>query len=56
MNLPPKVRFAIYVITGLAAILVTYLSAVGTVGKEATIAFNATVVFVAGLAGYNVKK
>jgi len=56
LNLPPQVRFVIYVLTSVAGILVTYLSAVGKIGPEAVTAFSAVVAFVAGLAGYNVKR
>lgn len=56
LNLPPQVRFALYVITSLAGILVTYLSATGKIGSEAVTAFGAAAAFVAGLAGYNVKR
>lgn len=56
LNLPPQVRFALYVITSLAGILVTYLSATGKIGADAVTAFGAVVVFVSGLAGYNVQR
>jgi hypothetical protein len=56
LNLPPQVRFVIYVLTSVAGIFVTYLSAVGQIGPEAVTAFSAVVAFVAGLAGYNVKR
>lgn len=56
INLPSSVRLVLYVLTGLSAILVTYLSAVGQIGPEAVTAFGAVVVFVSGLAGYNVNK
>jgi len=55
INLPQKVRFALYVLTSLAGIFVTYLSATGQIGPEAVTAFGAVVTFVAGLAGYNTK-
>lgn len=56
LNPSPTVRFAIYAITSLAGILITYLSATGQIGAEAVTAFSAVVAFVAGLAGYNVTK
>jgi disulfide bond formation protein DsbB len=55
-NPSPTVRLVIYAITSLAAILVTYLSAVHKIGPEAVTAFGAVVAFVSGLAGYNVSK
>jgi hypothetical protein len=55
-NLPTNVRFAIYILTSLAGILLTYLSATGQISQDAMTAFSATVIFVAGLAGYNVKR
>lgn len=56
LNLPPQVRFVVYVLTSLAGIFVTYLSATGKISADAVTAFSAAVAFVAGLAGYNVKK
>lgn len=56
LNPSPTVRKVVYVLTGLAGILVTYLSAVHKIGPEAVTAFGAVVAFVSGLAGYNVKK
>ena len=56
VNLPSSVRFVLYVLTSLAGILVTYLSATGKIGADAVTAFGAVVAFVSGLAGYNVSK
>lgn len=56
VNLPSSVRLVLYILTGLSAILVTYLSAVGQIGPEAVTAFGATTALVSGLAGYNVNK
>jgi len=56
LNLPPSVRFVLYVLTSVAGIVITYLSATGKIGAEAVTAFSAVVAFVAGLAGYNVKR
>lgn len=56
VNLPSKVRFGLYILTSLAGILVTYLSATGQIGADAVTAFSAVVALVAGLAGYNVQK
>ena len=56
LNPSPQVRFAVYVLTSIAGIFITYLSATGQIGAEAVTAFSAAVAFVAGLAGYNVSK
>ena len=53
INLPQKVRYVLYVLTSLAGILVTYLSATHQISADAVTAFSAVVTFVAGLAGYN---
>jgi len=55
-NPSPTVRLAIYAITSLVGILVTYLSAVHKIGPEAVTAFGTATALVAGLASYNVKK
>lgn len=55
-NLPPKVRFALYIITSIAGIAVTYLAATNQISGEAVAAFSAVTALVAGLAGANVQK
>lgn len=56
INLPPSVRQAIYVVTGISSIVVAYLSATHGISAEATTALTAANAFVAGLAAYNVSK
>ena len=56
LNPSPQVRFIVYVVTGLAGILVSYLSATGKISSDAVTAYGAAVAFVSGLAGYNVTK
>lgn len=56
LNPSPNVRLAIYLITSLAGVLISYLSTTGQIGAEAVSAFSAVVAIVAGLAGYNVQK
>lgn len=53
INLPPKVRFAIYVFVSVGGILVTYLSTVGVLGQAEMTAWSAFSVFVGGLAAIN---
>lgn len=53
-NLPPKVRFAIYVLLGLGGIVATYLSAINVIGQNELTAWSAFSVFVGGLAAVNV--
>lgn len=55
-NPSPQVRFVVYVLTGLASIIVAYLSAVHKIGPEAVSAYGAVAALVSGLAGYNVSK
>jgi len=55
-NLSPKIRFALYVITGVAAIYLTYLSDVQAFSEPAIRAFGTLVTFISGLAAINVKE
>jgi hypothetical protein len=56
INLPRPVRLTLYVLTSLAGIIVTYLSAVHKIGPEAVTAFGAVTTLVMALAGYNAQK
>lgn len=56
LNPSPQVRFVVYLVTGLASVLISYLSATAKISPDAVTAFSAAVALVAGLAGYNVKK
>lgn len=56
INLPSRVRFAIYIFNGLGSIVVVYLAAKGIIGDAETVAFGAFNVFTSGLAALNVEK
>lgn len=56
INLPPKVRFAVYVFNGLVSILVVYLATKGIIGDAETVAWGGFNLFTSALAGYNVSK
>lgn len=56
INLPPRVRQVIYIVTSLGSILVAYLSAAHVISPEAVAALIGVNTFVAGLAAYNVTK
>lgn len=53
VNLPAKVRLAVYVFVGIGGIVMTYLSSVGVVGQNELTAWSALSVFVGGLAAFN---
>lgn len=53
VNLPTKVRFGIYVLTGLGDIVVAYLVATGFLGANETAAWVSLSAFVKGLAALN---
>ena len=53
LNLPPKVRYGIYIFVSVGGIVVTYLSSVGVVGQPELTAWSAFSVFVGGLAAVN---
>jgi hypothetical protein len=52
----PKVRIAIYVITGILQPVAVYLLATGAIGTLEMALFAAEVTFVSGLAAVNVKQ
>jgi hypothetical protein len=53
INLPPKVRFIIYVLVGVGGIIVTYLSTRGVIGEAELTAWSALSALVGGLAAFN---
>lgn len=53
INLPPKVRLAVYIFVGIGGIVVTYLSTRGAIGQAEMTAWSAFSVFVGGLAAIN---
>ena len=53
VNLPAKVRLALYVVLGIGGIVMTYLSSVGVVGQNEMTAWSAFSIFVGGLAAVN---
>lgn len=53
-NLPPKVRFSLYVLTSLATIWLGFLADINAVNPSVLKAISATVAFVGVLAAYNV--
>lgn len=54
INLPPKLRLAIYITNGIGSIIVIYLATKGIVGDPETVAWASYSLFTSGLAGYNV--
>lgn len=56
VNLPPKVRQVIYVVTAVASPVMAYLNQAGTVSDFVFGLFSVVVTAVAGLAAYNVNK
>lgn len=54
VNLPPKVRFAIYVINGFGSIVVAYLVSKDLIGDAETAAWTAFSAFTSAMAGFNV--
>lgn len=55
INLPPKVRIAIYVLTGILQPIAVYLLATGVIGELEMALFAAETTFAAGLAAINVR-
>lgn len=53
VNLPTNVRFAIYVITGLGQILLTYLTAKELIGTDEIALWTALSAFVTAMAAVN---
>lgn len=56
VNIPPKIRFWIYIATGIGSIVVTYLNTVGVIHAAEVTAWGALSVFVSGLAAFNTPK
>lgn len=54
VNLPPKVRLALYVATGLLTPVVVYLQAKGIIGQLEVALWSAEVLFMSALAAFNV--
>ena len=54
VNLPPKVRVAVYVVTGVLQPIAIYLLAKGYIGELEMALFAAETMFAATLAGLNV--
>lgn len=55
VNIPPRIRELLYVFTGIGSIAVTYLGATETISAPEMAAWSAFTVFIASLAGFNVK-
>lgn len=55
-NLNPKIRFALYVITGVASIYLTYLADIAAFSEPAMRAFGTLVTFISGLAAINIEQ
>jgi hypothetical protein len=53
-NLPPKVRFGIYVVFGVGSLVVTYLVNKGRIGVDEVQLFTGLSAFAYGLAAINV--
>ncbi len=53
INLPDKVRAAIYVVLGIGGIVMVYLSSIGVVGQNELTAWAGLSSFVGGLAALN---
>lgn len=55
-NLPPKVRFALYVLTAVLTPVVGYLFTKGRIGEQEVALWGAVNTVVSGLAAFNVAK
>ena len=56
INLPYKVRFVLYVLTGVTTPLIAFLAQNGTIGDDAVTLWSAEVAFVSLLASLNTKE
>lgn len=56
VNLPPKVRFTLYIITLLGTPVVVYLKSKGIIGDLEVALWTAEIMAVSGLAAFNVNK
>lgn len=54
VNLPPRVRVALYILTGLGTPLVAYLAAKGIIEDLEVVLWSAEVTVVSGMAAFNV--
>lgn len=55
INLPSKVRFGIYIFTGVGSLVIAYLSSVQAIGTPELELWTGLSAFVNGLAALNVK-
>lgn len=53
INIPPKVRFALYLLSALGSVVVAYLAGRGIIGEAETAAWAGVVAIVNGLAAAN---
>ena len=53
VNIPPKARFALYLISALGSVVVAYLAGQGIIGESETAAWAGVVAIVNGLAAAN---
>ena len=53
VNVPPKVRAALYIITSIGSPIMAYLLTVGIIDEPAMVLWAAEVTVVAALAGFN---
>lgn len=56
INLPYKVRAALYILAGISGPVVIYLAATGQMSDAAVACYGGLMVFIAGLAGFNINK
>ena len=56
INLPDKVRFAIYLFNGVGSIVVVYLLTKGSIGEAELTAWTALSAFTSTMAGLNVSQ
>ncbi len=54
LNLPPKARLVLYVLTGIGSLAVGYMSIKGYIGESEVALWAGLSAFVNGLAAYNV--
>ena len=55
VHLPSKVRFGIYIFTGVGSLVIAYLSTVGVIGSAELELWTGLSAFVNGLAALNVR-
>lgn len=54
VNIPEKVRIALYVLTALSAPAIAYLNTTGVIGEDEVNLYFAYVTVIAAMAGFNV--